>query len=125
MTFTGLRSLLVLPLLLAGAPLAGQTTSPTVTGIVTDTDGRPLATALVAIVGTHHRTHTDSLGHFTFDSLPIASVTLRGMQAGYHYAQLDSVRLDPARTTRVELWLRDMGPNTYCAALTFVTRPLR
>ena len=77
MTFIRLRSLLFLPLL-AGAPLAGQTTSPAVAGIVTDTDGRPLATALVAVVG-----------------------------------------------TRVELRLREMGPYTYCTALTIVARPLR
>jgi hypothetical protein len=79
MTFTGLRSLRFLPLH-AGAPLAGQTMSPAVAGILTDTDGRPLATALVAVVWT---------------------------------------------TTRVELRLRDMGPYTYCTALTVVAWPLR
>jgi len=66
MTFIRLRSLLFLPLLFAGTPLAGQTTSSAVAGIVTDIDGRPLETALVAVVGTRVELRLRDMGPYTY-----------------------------------------------------------
>ena len=96
-------SLLCSSVLATGA-LAAQSTA-SLTGVVTDTSGRPARGALVAIVGTPHQTQADSNGRFRLEHLPTGLIKVRGMMIGYSPAELDSVPLAAGQARSVDLQL--------------------
>jgi hypothetical protein len=93
--------LLVTGTLLVTTALPAQSRSPVVSGQVTDSAGCPLPQAVVFVPNTTFRTNTDTRGEFAFDTLPANLVSLRAGSIGYVPRQLDSVRVEPGRTTRV------------------------
>ena len=78
-------------LALSSTAVFAQTSPAGVAGIVADSAGRPLASAVVSVVGTEHAGRTDARGRFRFDSLPVGAVTLRAAFVGYHPVQHDTV----------------------------------
>ena len=91
---------------LQGELLSAQTVLPAVSGLVADSAGRPLASAIVWVPETDYSALTDAQGRFRFDSLPASTVTLRAVFIGYRSHQVDSVRPSPGQTTRVNFRLQ-------------------
>jgi hypothetical protein len=85
--------------------LSAQTVLPAVSGVVADSAGRPLASAMVWVPETDYSALTDAQGRFRFDSLPASIVTLRAVFIGYRSHQVDSVRTSPGQTTRLNFEL--------------------
>jgi hypothetical protein len=67
-----------------------------VTGIVTDTAGSPMNSAIVEIVGSEYRTRSDGGGRFTLPGLTRGSVRLRARQVGYSPVEFDTELLPAA-----------------------------
>jgi Carboxypeptidase regulatory-like domain len=91
---------------LQGELLSAQTLLPAVSGLVADSAGRPLASAIVWVPETDYSALTDAQGWFRFDSLPASTVTLRAVFIGYRSHQIDSVRTSPGQTTPVNFHLQ-------------------
>ena len=75
-------AVMVLALVAAPAAAFPQATG-TVTGVITGTNGRPLAGANVAVAGTTRGTQTGADGTFTIGAVPVGSRTVRASFAGY------------------------------------------
>lgn len=88
-----------------GVVAAGPTAS--VSGIVRDSSGRPLADALVRAIGTHRETVTRADGSYRLDSLPPGGISVVVHTNGYDsYAVLAASRrvdLQPGRMQRLDL----------------------
>ena len=87
-----------------GTTLA-QSAPPLVMGQVTDSAGCPLAQVQVYVPGTTFQVSTDRRGEFAFDSLPGPIISLRASFVGYRSRQIDSVAVQPGRTTQVAFQL--------------------
>lgn len=79
----------------------------TLAGTVRDSLGRPLAGALVRVVGTHRQAATSPAGAFRLDSLPAGAVSVTVHADGYDamatLAASRRIELPAGRTTRMDL----------------------
>jgi hypothetical protein len=97
-----LRALLILPFLMcAAAPAFAQ--QSTLTGVVTDDAGRPIAAARIAIEGSHAATTmSDAQGRFGVP-LPPGVYSIVATHAGYEQVTLTSVTVSANGTTDVRV----------------------
>jgi ABC-type uncharacterized transport system permease subunit len=57
--------------------IVAQSSAPSITGMVSDTAGRPIAFAEVYVIGRQDTVKTDPRGRFTLDSLQTNMLSLR------------------------------------------------
>jgi hypothetical protein len=96
--FRGAALLLVVPLLILGAPLSGQVTG-TVTGTVTDLErGLQISGAQVQVVGTVLSSGTDPSGAYRIGNLSPGEVEIRVQRLGFAQATR-TVTIPPAGGT--------------------------
>jgi hypothetical protein len=85
----------------------------TVTGVLRDSGGRPVAGATIRAIGTHRQAVTGPDGTYRLDSLPPGSVSVVAHTNGYDsFAVLAATRrveLQPGRSQRIDLRSRDSG----------------
>ena len=75
--------------LATGVSLRAQGTGATITGVVRDTAGAPVAGADVSIRGSSTRTRTDSAGHFLLSGLGSDKYTVVARKLGYAPTSFD------------------------------------
>jgi hypothetical protein len=79
----------------------------TLTGVVHDSAGRPLAGAVVRAIGTHHQAVTGPNGSFRFDDLPPGGLSIVAHTDAYDsfaiMAASRRLELQPGRTQRLDL----------------------
>ena len=98
--------LLLLTLFLA-APLAAQTGSTvTLTGTVTDGDGRPIASANVFIAGSQRGTAADAQGRYRLGGVPLGAQRLVASSVGYETEADDLVLRKPGEVKTVNFRLK-------------------
>ncbi|MBA2259321.1 MAG: carboxypeptidase regulatory-like domain-containing protein [Acidobacteria bacterium] len=90
-----------------GAAAPGQTVS--ISGTVTDADGRPVGNAHVSITGGSNSTTTDSTGAFTLADQPTGTHALVVRRLGYMPVEL-AVHLTPLRKNEVAVQLQQYVP---------------
>jgi hypothetical protein len=89
-----LKMITAVVLALAGVGTASGQGFGTVEGFVrTGPDNKPVANATVLVVGTRSRATTDSRGHYTVDSVPAGTVSIRATMIGFKPYELDGVRI--------------------------------
>ncbi|GIU80805.1 MAG: hypothetical protein KatS3mg005_4043 [Bryobacteraceae bacterium] len=89
--------------------LPGQSTFATLTGIVTDPSGAPVAGAQITVVnvdrGYEAKTTTNELGQYTIPSLLEGVYQLKVAAQGFQEAVADNIRLAPRDIRRVDVGL--------------------
>ena len=105
------RALVLTGLLATAGPVAlrAQGPSGTIEGQVRDTGGAAVAHARLRLTGTPYATVADSLGRYRFPALRPAIYHLRVTYLGYAPAAVDSVKVQPGRTTVVDVALVPVG----------------
>jgi len=78
----------------------------TVSGMVIDSDGKPLAHVDIILLGTHTATTSDSMGIFHFPEMEPGIVKLQCKCVGYQTRILDHIVIQAGRTTQVQIELR-------------------
>lgn len=73
-------------------PVADSTTGR-VEGVIRGVDGRPLAGARVAILGTPLRTITDREGSYRLQSVPAGSIAIRVTRPAYRDVRIEGLRI--------------------------------
>ncbi|MCA9763864.1 MAG: von Willebrand factor type A domain-containing protein [Gemmatimonadetes bacterium] len=101
------RALVLTGTLATAGPVVLHAQGPTGTieGQVRDTAGAAVALAQLHLVGTPYATMADSLGRFRFPALRPAVYRLHVRQVGYGATDVDSVIVQPGRTTVVDVAL--------------------
>jgi iron complex outermembrane receptor protein len=92
----------LLPLLLATAPLAAQ--SGTLQGTVTDSAGATLSNAAVTVEGTGLRATSGASGGYEIRGVPAGSFTVRARLIGFQ-ASTARVTVEPGATARQDFTL--------------------
>jgi iron complex outermembrane receptor protein len=98
---------LFVPANFCAAVILGQSPASTVSGVVTDTTGRPLANALVTIRGGMTYTAvTNAAGSYVFKYLPEGQYTVQVHMIGFAVAERDSVLTVNGKTAVANFKLR-------------------
>src|SRR5437016_4319014 len=92
---------LALLLVLSWRPLDAQSAGATITGVVRDSLGVPVAGAEV-VATSAHRTRSDSAGRFRLDGLASGGYTVRARKLGYEPAEWTA---EVGRTSRFDITL--------------------
>jgi outer membrane receptor protein involved in Fe transport len=95
--------ILVLVLGLSGSLWAG--TSGTLTGVVTDGDGKPVLAATVLLVGTRLGAYTDAEGRFTILNVPAGTYSVKVSRLGFNSVTTEEVQLSADRQTTLDVGL--------------------
>ena len=97
---------MALVLAILGRGLAAQGAAATLTGTVTDSEtGRPLAGAVVFLIGTQLQSATTEAGQYRMDGIPPGHYLLRVSLFGYHGAEQGDVVLDSGGVRTVDFAL--------------------
>jgi len=83
------------------APVEAHAQAGTVTGLVSNQAGVPLASAHVSIVGSQRAGFTDARGRFTISNVPAGEHQVRATLLGYR-SQTQSVQVQAGETVEVE-----------------------
>jgi carboxypeptidase family protein len=109
---------------LASSTIAvGQVSTPSLTGQVTDSAGRPLRKAGVALLGTAIAVHSDSAGRYVFLDVPSGVYTVRATAIGYVRVDRTSVRVRAGHTTHLDFALGYDSCDLACGGAVIVTTP--
>ena len=105
---TIIRTLVLVCLLGApGGVLAG--TTGTLTGLVTDADGKPVVAATVLLVGSRFGAYTDAEGRYTILNVPADTYAVKVSRLGYNSVTTAEVRISADRQTTLDV---DIGDTT-------------
>ncbi|HEV8215101.1 MAG TPA: carboxypeptidase-like regulatory domain-containing protein, partial [Gemmatimonadaceae bacterium] len=104
----GRRTLLAMLALVTPAIIAQAQQVGRVTGRVMATEGPPMPSTRITIVGTTRGTVTDSAGRFTIADVPVGSQVVRATRFGYAPAA-QTVTVTAGQAVAVELHLSAMA----------------
>ena len=102
-------ALLLLGLLCASLPLAGQETGGIAGVVVSTWDGTPVTDAAITVRGTTLGTKTDATGRYELKSVPPGEQALRFSKSGFAAALVTDVRVVPGQVTTVNGNIRQIG----------------
>lgn len=94
--------------LIAQTPRTGE-----IIGTVRDSAGAPIPNAQVFVVGTAFAALANSHGAYSILDLPPGAVAVRAAFVGYRPVRVDSVKVEAARTSRVDFVLPRGGTDIY------------
>jgi hypothetical protein len=114
---------LMLGLVAPGAAAAPADTTGTVVGWARDSlSGRGLPYASVTVLGTHLGAMADTSGWFRIARVPAGEQVISALALGFRRGAA-SLRVRPARTDTLRLWLRAMPISTLWSCPTVRSRP--
>jgi outer membrane receptor for ferrienterochelin and colicin len=87
--------------LVSGVASAQGTGTGTITGKVTDADGKPLPFANILILGTAWGGMSTDTGDFTIKNVPVGNYSVKVMHMGFDDQTLTDVRVDRGETTTI------------------------
>src|SRR5690348_4941222 len=91
--------------LAAASPQDAQAQSGRITGSVADSAARPIAGALVSIIGTALRSITDDAGKFAISGVAAGTYELRAQRLGQRAVSMPGVAVRPNEDTKVSFVL--------------------
>jgi outer membrane receptor for ferrienterochelin and colicin len=85
---------------------AGAQSTGTITGKITDAEGKPLNYANVVILGTAWGGMSAETGIYTIKNVPVGNYSLKVMMIGYEDKTMADVRVDKGQTTTVDFQIK-------------------
>jgi len=100
-----LRFLLLLVGMLAAPTTLTIVETGSIAGHVHDPQGKPIKSAMVAVVGTSLSTITNDSGYYVFPNVPVGAYTVRARMIGYTAVEVKGVRVAANAPVTVDLRL--------------------